>query len=426
MAVRILGIFILPALLVSAVSAAPKDPKEDPEFIESVNEAVERGAEWLFEQQSTTGRFPAAFEKGKGDAYQLGMHALGTLAAIKSVGHIEDRRIEKALRQLHTLYQRHRIRLYTYEVGLCLMVLDAKAHAEPPKKRGRRRRRNKKKKKIELSDKDRSMAQALTLWLQTKQHREGHWRYPQNGQDLSNTQYAALGLWSAHRLGLRVDRGVVRRMLERTLEVQQEGGGRVPFILNPELHRHKGSRKTSTTIPARGWRYFEGTETIIRNGKPKRIKYPYSGSMTSAGIAVLGIGRDILGEKDSWLSGVRDGKIRRAMWEGFGWIQANWDLRDNPGQPGNWPFYWIYGLERAARVAGVEYVGGRDWYHEGALRLLADQREDGAWPKTKRMKPKGGQNMRWWSDQVDTCFALLFLTKSTPEVPTQPPTISGN
>ncbi len=426
-------------LLISAAGAAPKkgeyeDPKKDPEFVKGVNQAIERGVEWLFKQQATTGRFPAAFRKGDGAAYQLGMHALGTLAAIKSVGHVEDKRIQKALRQLHTLFKRHRTKLYTYEVGLCLMVLDAQAHAEPAPKKGKKKKKRsgskkkkrQKKKKIELGPKEKEMAEELVRWLQVKQNRQGFWRYPHGGQDLSNAQYAALGLWSAHRMGLKVDKGVISRMIDRTLAVQQEKGVRVPFILSPKLHKHGGARKTTTTIPARGWRYFEGTEEILVDGKPKKIKYPYSGSMTSAGIAVLGIGRTILGKKDPRLTAGKDAKIRRAMWEGFGWLQLNWELRDNPGQPGNWPFYWIYGLERAGRVAGTEFIGGRDWYHEGAVRLVGDQRDDGSWPRSHRMRPKGGQNTRWWSDQVDTCFALLFLTKSTPEIPTPPPTISGN
>ena len=49
------------------------------------------------------------------------------------------------------------------------------------------------------------------------------------------------------------------------------------------------------------------------------------------------------------------------------------------------------------------------------------ERDDGSWPLTRRMKPKGDQNVRWWSDQVDTCFAILFLTKSTPGIKAPPP-----
>jgi hypothetical protein len=142
-------------------------------------------------------------------------------------------------------------------------------------------------------------------------------------------------------------------------------------------------------------------------------------------VAILAIGRDILGSKDSWLGEAgRDAAVRKAMWEGLAWIQGNWVLTDNPGQPGNWPFYWIYGLERCARLSGVEYVGARDWYVEGAERLMSDQKSDGAWPKSPRMRPPNDQNVRWWSDQVDTCFAILFLSRSTPEIKTPPPAIT--
>jgi hypothetical protein len=101
--------------------------------------------------------------------------------------------------------------------------------------------------------------------------------------------------------------------------------------------------------------------------------------MTSAGIAILAIGRDILGKGDSWLA-TKDTLVRTAMWEGLAWIQSNWELYDNPGQHGNWTFYWIYGLERCARLSGVEFVGLHDWYHEGAIRLVTDQRQAGRRP----------------------------------------------
>ncbi len=70
-------------------------------------------------------------------------------------------------------------------------------------------------------------------------------------------------------------------------------------------------------------------------------------------------------------------------------------------------------------------MGGHDWYLMGAKRLIIDQRENGSWPKTQRMKPPGDQNVRWWSDQVDTAFAVLFLCRGTPELDIPPPTITG-
>lgn len=60
-------------------------------------------------------------------------------------------------------------------------------------------------------------------------------------------------------------------------------------------------------------------------------------------------------------------------------------------------------------VAGqVDRIGAHDWYMEGAQWLLIRQRSDGAW---------AGH----YGENVDTCFALLFLKRayiSTPYIET--------
>jgi len=394
------------------------DPKDDPEFKESVRKAIDSGVAWLLARQEGSGRFPG-YSDARGDIYPLGMQALATLTIMKGGCPLDGPEVTKAIGALESLFVTNRNALRTYEVGLTLMVLDAK-YSTPPKGKPEPRKRPK------TDAHDLELATELTNWIQKQQQPEGLWRYPEGGVDLSNTQYAALGLWSAHRLGVEVNKGVIRRMLEGTLERQQPEGPRVPFIMDPKAFRaHGGERRSTTGIKARGWRYLPEEEVTLADGTTRKIVYPYSGSMTSAGVAILAIGRDILGEGDTWLTKDNDRHVREGMWEGLAWLQGNWDLYDNPGQPGNWPFYWIYGLERCARLSGVEYVGLHDWYAEGATRLVTDQRPDGSWPKNPRMKPKGDQNVRWWSDQVDTCFAILFLTKSTPEIKTTPPTITG-
>ncbi len=395
-----------------------EDPKESRKFTESVNTSIDKGVAWLLARQDRLGRFPG-YSDARGDIYPLGMHALATLSVMKGGCPVDGPQVTGALKSLSSLFAEYRNALRTYEVGVALMVLDAK-YSTPPSGKPVPKKRPK------TTSEDLAVATELSNWLQKQQQPEGLWRYPEPGIDLSNTQYAALGLWSAHRLGVEVNAGVVRRMLEGTLERQQPDGPRVPFIMDAKEYRTQAAERRSTSgIKARGWRYLPEEEITLSDGTTKKIVYPYSGSMTSAGVAILAIGRDILGEDDAWLKGANDRHIREGMWEGLAWLQSNWDLYDNPGQPGNWPFYWIYGLERSARLAGVEYVGLHDWYYEGATRLVADQRDDGSWPKTHRMKPKGDQNIRWWSDQVDTCFAILFLTKSTPLIKTPPPAVTG-
>ncbi len=47
------------------------------------------------------------------------------------------------------------------------------------------------------------LRELLTILLAC-QHKQGAWAYPHGGPDLSNTQYAALGLWTASKAGLKV------------------------------------------------------------------------------------------------------------------------------------------------------------------------------------------------------------------------------
>jgi len=412
------SILILFLFLSVAARAAEKDPKEEPDFKARVNAAVGKGLQWLLQRQVVDGRFPP-FEDARGDIFPLGMHALSTLAVIKCDHPLESKELRSAFRALFALADAQQYTLKTYEAALTLMVLDAKYTTQPLEDRDQKRPP----KKVKVEPEDRELARRMLLFLQTKQADGGLWRYPEEGQDLSNTQYALLGLWSASRLGLEVNRGVVRRALETTLQWQQADGPVVPRLL-PSPDRRYGAWMEAGKDRARGWRYMPDFERTVDGGLVEKVTYPYSGSMTSAGIAILAIGREILG-KDTWLTPERDRQVRQSMFDGFAWIGRHFQVADNPGQPGNWPFYWIYGLERAARLAAIEYVGQHDWYFEGAAELLNNQKPDGSWPLRQRMRPPKDANVRWWSDQVDTAFALLFLTRSTPQLKIPPPVTSG-
>jgi len=424
MVVRFLTVLLL---FSTAVWAAPqaKSPRKDPKFWKRVDASIDKGVDWLLAQQQPNGRW-TAFEGERGAVYELGMQSICMLACIKGGVPEDDPKMRKAWRALGVLYDKQKNNLHTYEVGTTLMVLDARVTTKPRKRHGKRGKKPKGKRELPAEWKTR--AKSLGVWLGLKQKPAGMWRYPNGGVDLSNTQYAALGLWSAHRLGIDLDKGVVRRMMEEVLKRQQPKGLRVPFYPDPEgtirRRQKKGAESRSgSVIDARGWRYAPPESTKVKGKVIERV-FPYSGSMTSAGVACLAIGREILGKNDVWL-GKQDAKVRRAMWEGLAWLQANWDVKDNPGQPANWVFYWLYGLERAGQLCGVDYIGLRDWFAEGAIRLMDDQRENGSWPlKPRRMAPGSG-DARWEKDQLDTVFAILFLTRSTPSLKPTPPTISG-
>jgi hypothetical protein len=171
-------------LLACAGIAGPKepeepDPKKDPEFVKSVNESIDKGVAWLLSKQEASGRFPA-FEDARGDVYPLGMHVLATLTLIKSKQPVDSTPMLKAFKAVDSLLKEQRNNLRTYEVGILLMMLDAKN--DPGAAREKKRRRK------GPSPDDVKLAKEMVAWLQTKQKPSGLWRYPDGGEDLSNTQ----------------------------------------------------------------------------------------------------------------------------------------------------------------------------------------------------------------------------------------------
>jgi hypothetical protein len=116
-----------------------------------------------------------------------------------------------------------------------------------------------------------------------------------------------------------------------------------------------------------------------------------------------------------------DRKAEQSVRDGLAWLGLNFRVDTNPGSNGmagpHWHHYYLYGLERAGVLAGVDWMGRHDWYGEGAEYLLGTQREDGSWVR----RVGGGQRgMRVAISSADhcvtTCFALLFLKRGTAPV----------
>jgi hypothetical protein len=162
-----------------------------------------------------------------------------------------------------------------------------------------------------------------------------------------------------------------------------------------------------------GWRGCQRPESEGRVGwcytrdetPPHR---PY-GSMTAGGVASLVIWNRLAGldwrQDKTAQAGLNWLSHHFTTIEHFGPVEelmAKEMISDTPN-PNTELYYWLWAAGRAATLCGLEKLGTQDWYAEGLKELLGAQHADGSWSSgVKRCQPV-------W----DTCYAILFLTRST-------------
>ena len=192
-------------------------------------------------------------------------------------------------------------------------------------------------------------------WLIFAMQPGGGWGYGRSrGErvDNSNTQYAVLGLRAAQEAGNPVPKRIWESIDKYFRKIQKRDGG---------------------------WGY--------------RTDSSY-GSMTAAGLGSLIIcGAQAEREIRKCGEHAYDGDVFSAL----KWFDRHFSVEHNPGK-NHWEYYYLYAVERVGVLSARRYLGGRDWYREGAYHLLAGRH---------RQRPDG----RWGNDAVQTSFGLLFLAK---------------
>ena len=319
------------ALLALPLLASPALPHcQEPVEQEAIHDALDTGSEFLAARFRPEKRLKKRPKEREG----IGMRALSLYAMLSAGVARDDPAVERLLLGLSTeSFDK------TYDVGCMILALSAHAPLEH----------------LPWISK---LAQDLIDWQQDK----GDWGYPEGPViDLSNTQYAALGLWKAARLGVAVPTTVWVNLAEAVFTYQDEEGG------------------FSYTAPGKA-----GT-----------------GSMTTAGIGTLAICELEL-RRTGELEEALERRIRDSVARGVEWMTKNFMVDDNP-RMGAWHYYYLYGLERMSGLTGLSHIGEHDWYQEGARLLVDDQDKEGSW--------KGG------TDLSETSFALLFLKRATAPEP---------
>jgi hypothetical protein len=334
-----------------------------PDFQPAIDAAIERGIATLLSRQLRDGSW-----QNVSTSFPGGQTALCAYALLRSGLAPAHPSVARALEVLSRTPASE-----TYSAGLMLMAFEATA--DPA-----------------WRDKMRALLKELLAWESA-----GSWSYAPAVRpgaiyddalprtDLSNTQYAVLGLRAAQHAGLEVSDEAWSRALEATLALQEAP-------IEVEAPRKDGRTGTAKT-PIAGFRY-----------RPDR---GISGSMTAAGVAIVSICRTALGKRIKAQTAL---EAARALQLGTAWLDHRFNLEQNFGDSeAQNHYYYLYGLERVGTLLGIEKFGEHAWYLEGARWLLKNQGEDGTWA----VRGYGPSAWREVVEETDTCFGMLFLRRAS-------------
>tara|TARA_R110002049_G_scaffold27321_3_gene94385 strand:- start:4298 stop:6706 length:2409 start_codon:yes stop_codon:yes gene_type:complete len=316
-----------------------------------VQRSIDRGITYLRKTQN---------ERGSWDEYSgqsCGASALCTLALLNAGVPHDDPTMVRAMRYLRSVVP-HK----TYSVALQTLVFCQLGAAG------------------DIQAIRRNVATLVKNQKQAgNQDRIGSWGYggraagagdPSLG-DPSNSQFALLALGAAKDRGVEIDPAVFQSAFDYWVRHQGRGGG---------------------------WAYTN--------------QQTPSGSMTCAGIASVLITKsnmqssDLNDRADIACCG-GDDDADDPVTGGLDWLNKSFSTQVNPGGQKFTYFYYMYALERVGRLTGRRFIGGHDWYREGAERLVAIQDQfEGFW-----------SGVNWEEDRnISTSFALLFLSKGKRQV----------
>jgi serine/threonine protein kinase len=349
------------------------------ELGQPVQRAIREGVRFLKNQQRADGSWADVENEAR-----TGTTSLITLALLTTGESPESPPVRKALEYLRGYgpSQLHS----TYAVALQTMVFAA---AEP--------------------DRDRLQMAANVQWLTRAQIKPGDavywpgsWTYSDSRRtrpgDNSNTQFALLGLFAASEVGVPVD-PVIWELSRYHWERSQRRDGSWAYTpdastssasmtcagISALIMTRQGSLRAPGQEPAK-------KQSKVKVPKPKQGRRNVQASEFLDGDAIHNCG---------------NGGYGRNLQAGIEWLANHFQVGQNFGSGQQWKLYYLYGLERVGRLAGVRFLGQNDWYLLGAEELVHEQnRLGGFWT-----------GALFESDKVlATSLALLFLAKGRASV----------
>jgi hypothetical protein len=422
-----------------------------------INDAVKKGCDYLKSMQMADGSWdyidkPFSLPPLVEGHLVEGCTALCLYALLKSGESPKSPAIEKGFAFIRSRPFKH-----VYSVSCYVLALSALYTTEEPEEKVTEKPSEEERLRTTLrenpaeqfkkkaSPQDKQLMTEAIQWLLDRQ-KTNVWRYPQHGEDASNTQYVMLAFNEAHRLGIAIPPSSCRKVAEYFLKYQEKTGpevegfsvpaadlpykemkkiekelkkgiGKIEEDLAKDKDKEKADGVTTTLIEdarkriyggekkkmfARGWCYMPN------DPEKEKWRAEITGSMTTSGVIALVVCKSVL-EGTSQYSSEFAAKVDKGIRDGCAWLARKFTVSTNPTGSGEHyihHYYYLYGIERTGELTLALNFGNHDWYKEGAELLIAEQQEDGKWHSSSGT---GGP-------VIDTCFALLFLKRATPQI----------
>jgi hypothetical protein len=352
------AILLLLGWAADAQAAHPKSPE--------VKEVIDRGVAFL--EKMTDQR--------------IGGRCLIALCILKNGGDPQHARVQEALKACEQLangeFSGGGVGLPpdNYSVGIAVMFLCEADPADPLRYR--------------------DLVEKILEKMLKVQQAGGAWSYAgmQTG-DTSQTQYAALGLWTANAVGIKVPQDRVERLCGWLLRTQDVGGSWGYQGVDPGNYNRVAQTPLRPSLGVAGLGSLYICADILGITNPPEAK---PGGAVPA--ALRSVEEKPAKKKSDGVSRVIDaGVVRRAMADGDRAVEAKLGKL-----PDEWGYYYLYGLERC--MSFRELAEGNSelepkWYNDAFEILRAKQQPNGSWRGTEE------------SDIINSCFAVLFLLRSS-------------
>ncbi len=389
---KALVLFLVTAIL-SSHAFTPHQEKEKQDKV--IDEAIKKGVSFLKKQQQSKGNW-------EGGQISDGTTALSIYTLIRCKERLSDRMSKEQKKEVEEAIQKGIEYILgckvtpngggdeQYAMSIHIMALEAHDKVKHKKK-----------------------IQELVDLLIARQEKSGAWGYgdpvdpdksgtttddkPKTKRpvrpDVSINQYVVLGLFAAKHGGIKIDTKIWEKALGWILKAQFPDG---QWIC---CKQGGGVSVTGTTTE----------EPSDSKSKVQGINL----NMTAAGLGTIALIELALERK---YGEVNKDHVSAAKKKALEFLTEHWKDGTQTNREHQYQhFYYLYGIERSMAIMDKAKLGKDDWYYYGAEKLvLPHQKSDGSFA----YKDSGGSKISITGGMTEhinlqTCFALLFLSRAT-------------